>query len=58
MPCRTKGALAVGVRVGGQSVLQVIDTKERSCPDQACGYTFNFYEWPWVTAPMPPEDNK
>ena len=35
-------------------MLEVIDTWERACPDTVCGYTFNYYHWPWITADLLP----
>lgn len=34
---------------------QAIDTWERACATPGCGYTFNYYHWPWITVPLPPE---
>lgn len=36
--------------------LEVIDTWERACPTPGCGYTFNYYHWPWITAPFEAKD--
>ena len=54
MPRRSKAALAVGRCPACSKVLDVIDTWERALPDHACGYTFNYYEWPWTTVQLPP----
>lgn len=52
---KAKDALASGVCPDCGRELEVVDTWERACPDPACGYTFNYYQWPWVTAELPPE---
>jgi len=56
VPRKTKAALAVGVCLDCDRDMEVIDTWERLCPDKGCGYTFNYYHWPWITAKLPPEE--
>ena len=51
----TKRALAAGRCVDCGAALVVIDTWERECPTPGCGYAFNWYHWPLITAPLPPE---
>jgi len=58
MPREAKAALAIGICPDCGKELEVIDTWERTCPDKACGYTFNCYHWPWITAELPPEDSR
>ena len=53
---KAKQALAKGLCPDCGQVLEVVDTWERACPAAACGYTFNYYHWPWITAELPPED--
>ena len=55
---RAKAALALGNCPECSKVLEVVDTWERSCADPACGYTYHYYEWPWVTAELPPRHNE
>jgi len=56
MPRKTKAALAsVSVPIAGKS-WRSSDTWERACPDKGCGYTFNYYHWPWITAELPLEE--
>jgi len=56
MPRKTKAALAMGLFPDSGKGLEVIDTWERGCPDKGCGYTFNHYHWPWITAELPLEE--
>lgn len=49
---RVKKALAAGLCPTCGSVLRVLDTWERACP---CGYRFDYYHTPLITAPLPPE---
>ena len=58
MPRRTKVALALGLCPDCWNELEVIDTWERACPDQVCGYTFDYYHWPLMTAPLPPDQDE
>lgn len=50
-----KRALERGVCPDCGQALEVIDTWERACPTPGCGYTFNYYQWPWMTAPLGPD---
>ena len=58
MPRKTKRALTLGMCPDCGRPLEIIDTWERACPDSRCGFTFNYYHWPWVTAALPPEGEK
>lgn len=58
VPRRTVAALVKSVCPDCRRELEAIDTWERACPDPSCGYTFNYYRWPWVTATLSPEDPK
>jgi hypothetical protein len=55
MPRKTKAALVQGICPDCGRTLEVVDTWEGACPDPDCGFTINYYHWPWVTADLPPE---
>ena len=50
LPDAAKDALATGRCPDCGKELQVLDTWERTC---ACGYTFDYYHTPLITAPLP-----
>ncbi len=35
--------------------LGFIDTWQRARATPGCGYEFNYWHWPLITAPLPPE---
>ena len=54
---KTKATLAKELSQDCMKDLKV-DTRELACPDEHCGYTFNYYDWPWVTVGLPPRHNE
>ncbi len=55
MTSKAEAALTTGLCPSCCQTLEVVDTWERACPALVCGYTFNYYEWPWVSVPLFPE---
>jgi hypothetical protein len=53
---KTKRALAEGRCVDCGAALVVLDTYQVACPTPGCGYAFNYWHWPLLTAPLPPGD--
>ena len=54
LPRKTEAALAQGRCPDCGNGLEAIDTWEGACPNKNCGCPFDYHNWPWTTAELPP----